>query len=423
MSKFLKFLNSGKYVILTITFVGALIGFLYSYRIYQGKNYYEQTFSFVSGEKLVDPNDFFDEAIIKKTQKLEKSYFTGSTITKYKYIDIDSSNMKVNFSDGIYTIKVYGNAVTSSEVSKTVVKGFIQHLAIFALDDKYWDSDQILTGTNKNGEYTYHSICYDVFDYDSSKISEYSDKNAKNLIPAATICSASVALALSFVFIGVLGYKYPKILNKKVDYDNDALFKTPFHKNYWKDASKSLKEVRNLVLISILLSMVMVAKFITLPSGFGNLGISFSYLFLSISSMLFGPIAALLTGFLSDTIGFIIKPSGVFFPGYTLSAMIACFIYAMFFYKTKINFTKCLLARVFVNFGVNVLLGSLWYKMYASLSFDAMYDYMLFISLPKNIAYLLPQSIVLFIVLRVAVPIFNRAGYLDDEINENVSLF
>ena len=39
-----------------------------------------------------------------------------------------------------------------------------------------------------------------------------------------------------------------------------------------------------------------------------------------------------------------------FNPIFTLSAMLSCFIYGLCFYRTNISFTKCLIARIFVNF-------------------------------------------------------------------------
>ena len=71
--------------------------------------------------------------------------------------------------------------------------------------------------------------------------------------------------------------------------------------------------------------------------------------------MIYGPIAGLVIGIFSDVLGYFIGgASGMFFPGYTLDAMLAGFVYGLCFYKTKLTFAKCLYARLIVNLFVNV---------------------------------------------------------------------
>ena len=89
-------------------------------------------------------------------------------------------------------------------------------------------------------------------------------------------------------------------------------------------------------------------------------------------------------GGLGDLIQFVIKPQGAYFPGWTLSAALAGFIYGLFFYgcnmkvaenfdsgnsKEKKSFLKlidvkfllrCTLALTVDTLLVNVLLGTYW---------------------------------------------------------------
>ena len=66
-----------------------------------------------------------------------------------------------------------------------------------------------------------------------------------------------------------------------------------------------------------------------------------------------------------------------FFPGYTLTAMLSAFIYALFFFRARISVLRILLCKLVINYGMNVLLGSLWriilygkgYLFYVSTSF------------------------------------------------------
>lgn len=207
--------------------------------------------------------------------------------------------------------------------------------------------------------------------------------------------------------------------------DNVNIFRTPFHKKYWTDSLNVFKSVKNITGISILFALSFLTKFIAIPSGFGALGIGVTYLFLAIISMIYGPICALVIGFSSDVLGYFVIDAAkgyAFFPGYTLDAMVSCLMYAFCFYKTKITFTKCLISRLFVNLVVNVIFGSLWWKIIYSLNMDAYLSYMLIYSLPKNLIYLLPQSILLFLVIKALSHALHPLGYMHEDIAKNISL-
>ena len=262
-------------------------------------------------------------------------------------------------------------------------------------------------------------------------IFSYSDKNVEfielNLIKyvnpfliggiTALVCVVIIICYLMFLY--VLKGLYISHIE-----DNIEIFSSIFHKGYWKNSLSFTKNVKDLCTVSILFAMMMVCKLIPIPSGFGSLGIGFTYLFFSVITLIYGPICGIFVGFCSDILGYFLFQGGsIFFLGYTLSAMITGFIYGVFFYKKKITFTNCLLARFFVNIFINVVLGSIWWKIVYGLDVEAMKVYVLLTSLPKNTLYLLPQSILLFIVLKALAKPLAKFGLLHDKIAENVELF
>ena len=214
-----------------------------------------------------------------------------------------------------------------------------------------------------------------------------------------------------------------KLYIKSRENDNETIYRTPFHIKFFKDSINAFKDIKSLVFIAILLSLVMICKFIPIPSGFGELGLSFGYLFLAIACMLYGPIPSLAIGLLSDTIGFMIKTTGPFNIGFTIQAMVACFAYALCLHKTYITFTRCLIARVIVNFLCNVIIGTLSFKFMYGWNMDATIDYMLVVSLPKNIVFLLPQTMLLYIVLKALSRPMYHANLLDNRIASTISFF
>lgn len=235
----------------------------------------------------------------------------------------------------------------------------------------------------------------------------------------AALIATGIGLLIGTIFLLNKDFKN----NKKIIYDNKDIYKTPFHKSYWVKANLELKKISNIVLVAILIALMMVVKLITLPSGFGNLGLSFGYLFFSIACLLYGPLTGLIMGFVSDIVGFYLFPGGFSFnPLYTLNAMLAGFTYGIFFYKTKISFTKCLYARIIVNLAINVVLGSFWAGIDYKYNFDQIMNYMFIISLPKNLVYLIPQSILLFVCLKSLMPAFKALNLVDLDICNNVTI-
>ena len=69
------------------------------------------------------------------------------------------------------------------------------------------------------------------------------------------------------------------------------------------------------------------------PVNLWNLRISFTFLPIAVAAILFGPTSAALLGALIDVLGALLFPSGVFFPGYTLTAMVQGLIYGLFLYE------------------------------------------------------------------------------------------
>ena len=96
-----------------------------------------------------------------------------------------------------------------------------------------------------------------------------------------------------------------------------------------------------MVSLAMIFSLLLVSKFFILPSGFGNLGIGFGFIFLSIIGLMYGPTTGLIIGALSDIIGYFITPqTGPFNFGFTIQAALAAFTYGLTFYKTKLSFSK-----------------------------------------------------------------------------------
>lgn len=98
------------------------------------------------------------------------------------------------------------------------------------------------------------------------------------------------------------------------------------------DSAKELKKPKSIIMAALLLALhTVLACFVSLQVT-STLRISISFITNCVTGFLFGPVMGLVCGGLGDIIQFIIKPTGPYFPGWTVNAALAGFIYGCFFY-------------------------------------------------------------------------------------------
>lgn len=432
MKKFFKSLIKGKDIYLIFIIIGVFTGILFASFIKHDTEYIKFRYNYTS-EIIVDENKIISEDNINKVKGITKSWYTGGGISTYGYVEIEDISLKRVDEGYILSVPkkcfIMQNKEGVDAYNDTAARGFLKHLVVAGLDDEVIneynlnysyinDKGKEVLGVTKlfdNDFYEAHSLD------NAGNLLYVSDHVVKKYMIIFGLVGALIAIVTSIVFSII----FIGMLDKEIkhEYDNETIYRTPFHLSLFKSSAKEFKNVKSLVIISVLLAFVMISKFIPIPSGFAGLGISFGYLFLAISCMLFGPCPALLIGFISDVVGFMIKTDGMFFFGYTIQSMLACFFYALCFYKTHITFKRTLLARVLVNIICNVIVGSLCYAFLYKFNADALLTYIMTVSLPKNLLYLIPQSLVLFFVIKAVSMPMSAVGLIDSEIAENVSFF
>ena len=224
-----------------------------------------------------------------------------------------------------------------------------------------------------------------------------------------------IIVSLAYFIIEYAIYK-KHINQSEVEYDNETIYRTFFHKSYWKNVFNVFKDIRKISGLAMMLALMILCKMISLPSGFGNLGISITYIVFATASLIYGPFAGFILGIFSDILGYVLfQSSYAFFIGYTFQAALCGMIYGLCFYKTKISYQRAFTARLFVNLFMNVVLGSICWGIVSSYNIEQTFYYALVFELPKNIIYLVPQSIVLYAVLKAIAPALRRLGLIKKE--------
>ena len=188
------------------------------------------------------------------------------------------------------------------------------------------------------------------------------------------------------------------------------LFRTPFSAEYWRLAFSEMKNPRSLVFAALILALRVAVKPLSIHIS-GDLTEGIGFIVNAFGSMVYGPVVALLSGALSDTLGFLVFPSGIYFPAYMITEMAGSFVFALFLYRAEITIPRLILCRFSICFFVNVLLAYPIHVWYYSVALGKDYS-IAWIRVVKNIVLFPVETVILAVVFRSLVPPFRKMGYL-----------
>lgn len=188
------------------------------------------------------------------------------------------------------------------------------------------------------------------------------------------------------------------------DLQGEAVLSTA-SRAYWREAGRCAKQLRLLILAALLVACRVAITSFTIPLG-QTLRISFGFFFNAIGSFLYGPILAPFTGLAADLIGFMLHPSGAYFPGYTLTAMAGSLVYALLLFRKRITVARLAVTKLLVNLFVNVGMNSLW----SAMLYGKGFYYYVTTRIAKNLLMLPIEIAILVLFFRVMLPVIGRMG-------------
>ena len=174
-------------------------------------------------------------------------------------------------------------------------------------------------------------------------------------------------------------------------------------KEQFVSSARELKQLRTLVVASMMIAIAAVLGFFTIQIG-DFIKIGFSFIANEITALLFGPVVGSITAGIADIIKYFIKPTGPFFPGFTISAVVGGLIYGLVLYQKKLSIKRIVVAKVLVAVIVNIFMNTYW----LSLLYDK--GYMLF--LPGRIIKQLVMVPIETVIFYVIVFILAKANVL-----------
>lgn len=124
------------------------------------------------------------------------------------------------------------------------------------------------------------------------------------------------------------------------------------------DSYHEFRHVRTITTCAMFMAISVVLGYFTLAIG-DYIKIGFSSIANQFVYYLFGPVVGGIFGGVLDILKYLIKPTGPFFPGFTLSALVAGVIYGSFFYQKPITVRRVLIAELVVSVVCNMLITTL----------------------------------------------------------------
>jgi ECF transporter S component (folate family) len=125
------------------------------------------------------------------------------------------------------------------------------------------------------------------------------------------------------------------------------------------DSYHEFRNVRTLTTAAMFAAISVVLGYFTIVLG-DYIKIGFATVANQFVYYLFGPVVGMFFGGALDILKYLIKPTGPYFPGFTISAAIGGLIYGSLLYKRPISLKRILVAELVVSIVCNMLLGTYW---------------------------------------------------------------
>ena len=166
-------------------------------------------------------------------------------------------------------------------------------------------------------------------------------------------------------------------------------------KGIFRSSARSLRDIRTLTTCAMLGAVSIILGYFTIQIG-DFLKITFTSVPVSVCAYLFGPVEAPVLGASMDIINYMMKPTGAFFPGFTLSAAVQGLIMGALLYRKPLSLKRTLVATLIVMLLVDMVMNTLWLTILYGQAFYVIFPARAL----KNIIMWPIQTAVLFAVLK-----------------------
>jgi ECF transporter S component (folate family) len=154
----------------------------------------------------------------------------------------------------------------------------------------------------------------------------------------------------------------------------------------------SLKRTKILTTAALFLAVCVILSFLSIPIT-SVIEIRFNGLAIGAAGAVLGPVLGTVIGAVADILGYLVKPTGAFFPGFTISYALTGLIYGLLLHRDK-SLRNIIAAQILVTVIINIGLNTLW----LSMLYGNAYKALLLMRLPKE-CVMLPINIILMTLI------------------------
>ena len=198
---------------------------------------------------------------------------------------------------------------------------------------------------------------------------------------------------------------------------NSKLFPHPFSCEYWAEAAKELKRTRVLVFAALMIALRVVLKAVSIPVGL-DLRINTAFFINAYGAAVFGPVVAIVAAAISDTLGCLLFPTGVYFFPFIFVEIAGSLIFALCFYRAKISASRVMLARFGIDFFVNIVMTTPIMWLYYKIIMGKYYAIVDFPRIAKNLVMFPIESILLILFFRLVIPPTRALGFIHSDVEK-----
>ena len=143
-------------------------------------------------------------------------------------------------------------------------------------------------------------------------------------------------------------------------------------KQLFQNSSREFKSSHTLAVTSLLIALNIALDALNIRIQLTpQLRIGFGFLTLAMVGMLFGPVVAMTAGAAMDFLGWVVNNGGgAYFPGFTLTAILAGCIWGIALYQKPLHWVRILIAKFSINIFLNIFLNSFWLYLYYGTNFQ-----------------------------------------------------
>ena len=166
---------------------------------------------------------------------------------------------------------------------------------------------------------------------------------------------------------------------------------------------KKLKIIDLCILPLFIALEIILTRFCSINTPIVRIG--FGFLPVALVGILYGPVWAGVGYMIGDVLGYLMFPTGPYFPGFTLTALLTGLVYGYILYKKQITWKRTLFAAAIVCCVLNLCLDTLWLQI--------LYGQGILVMLPgrllKVVIMVPTQTFLIRFVWNRCEPIFNKA--------------